>query len=95
MMGSLAKWVARGLLVLVALAVLALGVIYAGSERILRRRHAAPVDTALRLPPCSDDVEARRQATIIGYTMSDEHIGQIVDFLRRQPSCPARRAYAS
>ena len=49
MMWSLAKWVARGLLVLVALAVVALGVIYAGSEWILRRRHAAPVDTAL--PP--------------------------------------------
>ena len=65
-MGFLAKWVGRGLLVLVALGVLALGVIYAGSERILRRRHAAPVDTALRLPPSSDDVEARRQAAMIG-----------------------------
>jgi len=128
--------------------VLALGIIYAGSERILRRRHTAPVDTALRLPPSSDDVEARRQAAIIGcyegchgktgqgltmvepgihritapsltevlptytdgelvrllrygvrrdgttallmpadtfYPMSDEHIGQIVTFLRRQP----------
>ena len=148
MMGLLAKWVARGLLVLVALAVLALGVIYAGSERILRRRHAAPVDTALRLPPSRDDAEARRQAAIIGcyegchgktgqgltmvvpgihritapsltevlptytdgelvrllrygvrrdgttallmpadtfYPMSDEHIGEIVNFLRRQP----------
>ena len=148
MMRFLAKWVARGLLVLVALAVLALGVIYAGSEWILRRRHAAPVDTALRLPQSSDDIEARRQAAIIGcyegchgktgqgltlvepgihritapsltevlptytdgelvrllrygvrrdgttallmpadtfYPMSDEHIGQIVNFLRRQP----------
>ena len=148
MMRSLAKWAARGLLVLLALAVLALGGIYAGSEWILRRHHAVPVDTALRLPPSSDDVEARRQAAIIGcyegchgktgqgltmvepgihrltapsltevlptytdgelvrllrygvrrdgttallmpadtfYPMSDEHIGQIVSFLRRQP----------
>jgi len=148
MMWFLAQWVARGLLVLVALAVLALAAVYAGSERILRRRHATPIDTALRLPPSSDDVEARRQAVIIGcyegchgktgqgltmvapgihritapsltevlptytdgelvrllrygvrrdgttallmpadtfYPMSDAHIGQIVDFLRRQP----------
>ena len=146
--GFLAKWVARGLLVLVTLTVLALGVIYAGSESILRRRHAAPVDTALRLPPSSDDGEARRQAALIGcyegchgktgqgltmvepgihritapsltevlptytdgelvrllrygvrrdgttallmpadtfYAMSDEHIGEMVDLLRRQP----------
>ena len=146
MMGLLAKWVARGLLVLVALAVLALGVIYAGSERILRRHHAAPLDTALRLPP-SRKKRGRRHATnttcmrmsrqdgqglttagpgvhritapsltevLPTYTdgelvrllrygvrrdgttallmpadtsdpMSDEHIGEIVNFLRRQP----------
>lgn len=145
---KLATWFARIVVAVAALALIAVAAVYAGSEHVLRRQHAIAVDTALRLPSSSDDVEARRQAVLIGcyagchgptgegktrvepgihritapsltevlptytdgelvrllrygvrkdgttallmpadtfYPMSDAHIGQIVDFLRRQP----------
>lgn len=51
---------------LVVLALLPVATVYVASEYQLRRHRLAYFDPALRLPRSTDDVEARRQAILIG-----------------------------
>ncbi|WP_404333908.1 c-type cytochrome [Sphingomonas sp. MMS12-HWE2-04] len=60
------RWIVRGLLALVALACLVLGVVYAGSEWMIRKSHAAPLPAIAADRSPAGVAEGARIASVMG-----------------------------